>query len=690
MKRIIYSILCFGLLASSLVAQDETFRQNAPAPGPAPVIQMGDFVNFELDNGLQVIVVENHKLPRVSFRLFVDVPLHMEGEYVGTADIAGDLLNNGTTSRSKAEIDEAVDFIGANLNTFASGAFASCLTKHKEAMLDIMSDVIMNPAFPEEEFTKIRHQTLSGLATEKDDPSAIAGNLAQVLRYGKDYPYGEITTETTVKNITVDKCREYYNAYFRPNISYLVMVGDITVGEARTLAQQYFGGWQSIPVDDTYFRRPMRPEEATVNFVSRTDAVQSVVYVTYPIDLKPGTMDVITGNVMNGILGSSSSGRLFRNLREDKAFTYGAYSTLASDKNVGYFNASASVRNEVTDSAVVEFLYEMDRIRTEKVEQEELDRAKNYLTGSFARSLESPETVANYALNTIRYRMPRDYYPNYLTNLAKVTANDVLEIAQELITPDQANILVVGNKEVVPTLEQFAGPEGVRHFDSYGNRLEIIEMPAEGGMTAEAVIAKYVEAVGGQDKLNQVQDMTMVLSTNIQGMDMTMTRKQKEPGKFLMLAEMSGMVVNEVRVDGDDASMSQMGQAVPVDDETLESFQMQAEIFPEARWQELGYQAEMGGIENIDGTQAYEIRVTAPNGEQILDYYAMDSGLKIRSVVKGEGGTMSTDYADYKAVNGVLIPHTLTSTGMMPMPLVMEVQSASINTGVEDSEFAPE
>jgi predicted Zn-dependent peptidase len=649
---------------------------------------MGDFIDFELDNGLTVIVVENHKLPRVSFRLFVDVPLHLEGEYAGTADIAGDLLNNGTTTRSKAEIDQAVDFIGANLNTFSSGAFASCLSRHKEAMLDIMSDVILNPSFPEEEFTKIQQQTLSGLATEKDDPNAIAGNLARVLRYGKDYPYGEITTENTVKNITVDKCREYYDFYFRPNISYLVMVGDITVDEARSLAQQYFGEWESIPVDDTYFRRPAGPDEATVNFVSRTDAVQSVVNVTYPVNLKPGTLDAITANVMNGVLGSSSSGRLFRNLREDKAFTYGAYSQLSSDKNVGYFSASASVRNEVTDSAVVEFLYEMERIRTEPVSQEELDRAKNFLTGSFARSLESPETVANYALNTIRYNMSRDYYPNYLTNLAAVTAGDVLEIARELITPGKAHILVVGNKEVVPALEQFAGEEGVRHFDTYGNRLEMVQMSADAGMTAEAVIAKYVAAIGGQDQLNQVEDMTVVLATNVQGMDMTMTRKQKEPGKFLMLAEMSGMVVNEVRVNGNEASMSQMGQEIPVDEETVASFQMQAEIFPEARWQELGYLAELGGIENIDGTQAYEIRVTTPTGEQVIDYYAMDSGLKIRSVVKGEGGSMTTDYADYKEVNGILVPFTMTSTGMMPMPLVMEVQSAAINSGLEDGEFS--
>lgn len=688
MQRIISSILCFGLLLGGLSAQEETFRQSAPEPGPAPVIQMGDFVDFELDNGLHVIVVENHKLPRVSFRLFVDVPLHLEGKYVGTADIAGDLLNNGTENRSKAEIDEAVDFIGANLNTYSTGAFASGLTKHKESLMEIMADVILNPTFPEAEFTKIQQQTLSGLATVKDDPDAIASNLAQVLRYGKDHPYGEVTTEATVKNITVDQCKQYYNNYFRPNISYLVMVGDITPEDARTLAERFFGGWRAIPVDESNFSHPTRPDERTVNFVSRTDAVQSVVNVTYPVDLEPGTNEAIVANVMNNILGASSSGRLFRNLREDKAFTYGAYSSLSSDRHVGYFNAGASVRNEVSDSAVHEFLVEMERIRDEKVDEDELNRAKNFITGSFARSLESAETVANYALNTIRYKMSRDYYPNYLTSLAEVTADDVLAIAKQYVTPDKANILVVGNKEVVESLEKFAASGEVNHFDIYGNPLEKVDMSVAGDITAEEVIAKYVAAIGGRQALNAVKDLSMTLTTNVQGMDMTMTRKQKEPGKFLLLAEMSGMVVNEVRLDGDAASMSQMGQDVPVDEETLAGFKTQSEIFPEARWQELGYAVELAGIENVEGQQAYEIRVTAPNGEQIIDYYAMDSGLKIRSVVKGEGGNMTTDYADYKAVNGVKVPHTMTSTGMLPMPLVMEVQSVEVNSGLEDAEFS--
>ena len=178
--------LCLGV---SLNAQDD-FRNAAPKAGPAPKIELGEYERFELDNGLQVIVVENHKLPRVSFQLFVDTPPIQEGEKTGASGLAGQLLGRGTTTKAKAEIDEAVDFIGASLNTSSTGIFAASLTKHKEKVLDLMVDVLYNPAFDEEEFKKVKTQTLSALAQSKDDPNAIASNVSQVIRYGKNHPYG--------------------------------------------------------------------------------------------------------------------------------------------------------------------------------------------------------------------------------------------------------------------------------------------------------------------------------------------------------------------------------------------------------------------------------------------------------------------------------------------------------------------
>ena len=454
-------------------AQAEDFRAVAPQPGPAPKIQIGEYDQFELKNGLKVIVVENHKIPRISLQLSIDLPPIQEGEYAGYLDLAGDLLNKGTKTRSKAEIDEAIDFMGASLGTGASGIFGASLTKHFPKLMEIASDVLLHPSFPEAEFEKIKTQTLSNLAQEKEDPNSIASNVSQVLRYGKDHPYGEIVTEESIAKVTVDKCREFYQTYFQPNISYLIIVGDITTAEVRPMVEQNFGSWKTTKeVQREAYPQPQAPKDTKVDFVNKTGAVQSVISITYPIDFKPGSPDAIKARVMNTMLGSFFQSRLNLNLRETNGYTYGARSSLSSDREVGAFSAGASVRNEVTDSALVQFLYELNRMRDEMIRPDELELARNVIAGSFARSLESPQTIAGFALNTVRYNLPADYYATYLERLSQVSLADVQAMAVKYIRPDRAHIIVVGNQsEVSESLKPFSTSGKIDFYDVYGEPL---------------------------------------------------------------------------------------------------------------------------------------------------------------------------------------------------------------------------
>ncbi|MEO6039094.1 MAG: pitrilysin family protein, partial [Saprospiraceae bacterium] len=251
-------------------------RKAAPKAGDAPRIQVGKAQTFKLDNGLTVILVENHKLPKVAYRVFVDNDPILEKDATGYVQLMGELLTKGTKTRTKAQIDQEIDFIGASLSSDANGVSGSCLTKHSDKLLTLMSDVLLSPTFPAEELDKAKRRQESNLAQQKDDANAIAANVAAVLRNSKNHPYGEIMTETTLEKINLDQIKGYYATYFKPNISYLVITGDIKRDKAEQYAKQYFSKWQRGEVPKFDAGLPRAPEKTQVDFVNKPGAVQSV------------------------------------------------------------------------------------------------------------------------------------------------------------------------------------------------------------------------------------------------------------------------------------------------------------------------------------------------------------------------------------------------------------------------------
>lgn len=684
------SLVLLAMLSSNSMTaqQNEDFRKNPPPAGPPPRIELGKAEQFTLDNGLHVIVVENHKLPKVSFQIFVDAPPILQGEQTGYIEIAGQLLGTGTTSRTKAEIDEAVDFIGASFSTSANGITGSCLTRHKDKLLEIMADVLFNPTFPKEEFEKIRKQTLASLAQAKEDPNAIASNVGRALRYGKNHPYGEIETEETVNNITLDKCKEYYRTYFKPNISYFVVTGDITAKEVKAIATKYFGDWAKGEVPQHNYPTPQPPDLTEVDFVNKSGAVQSVIHITHPVQLPPGHPDAIKASLMNTILGGYFNSRLNSNLREDKGYTYGARSTLEQDKYVGAFIASASVRNEVTDSAMTQFLLELDRLQREPVGAEELDMVKSVMTGSFARSLENPGTIARYYLNIARYGLPEDYYATYLLKLDAVTAEEVLQMARKYIMPHRAHLLVVGNKdEVAEKLVQFAPDGTIHYYDAFANPLVEDAIPLPEGITVETVLDRYIQALGGKEKIDGIQSVVIVMNAEMQGIVLETTLYHKAPNKLTTRTSMMGNVLREKVFNGNDGVSVQMGQVSKLEGRDLQDSQIEAVLFSERKWKDLGIDAQLKGIETIDGKPAYKVVFTLPSGTRKTYYYDCDTYLKVREVESFNGATTTSDVVEYMEVNGIKFPKKISISGPMPTPILLETTKVEVNVPLPDEMF---
>lgn len=672
------------------------FRKTVPAAGPAPQINIGEAESFELPNGLKVIVVENHKVPQVSFQLsLINDPIR-EGDKVGKVAMAGDILARGTTTRTKAEIDAAVDYLGANLSSSSGGIFASALTKHQDKLLDIMSDVLYNPSFPEDELDKIKKQVLSGLESAKTDPNGIANNIRAKVLYGEDHPYGEIQIPDHVNNITLADLKAYYNDYFVPSNAYLIMVGDITKDQAMDVAKKYFANWKgSMPKKPA--RRPVAMSDSrNVNFAHKDGAVQSVIIVANPVDIKPGDVDAIPARVMNTILGGGFSGRLNLNLREDKAYTYGAGSSISTDPLIGSFSATASTRSEVTDSSIVQFLYELERIRTDLVDEEDLQNIKNYMTGGFARSLESPQTIARFAYNIARYNLPADYYQVYLKKLNAVTREDILSMAKKYIHPDKADIIVVGNRDdVADKLSVFDADGEIAHYDAFANEIKINDVPLPTDITAAQIVGDYINAIGGEAKLASIKSLYTKSAANMMGQDITIDLYQMDDSKLAMKMGSGAMVFMEQKYDGMKGSVSQMGQAqVFTEGDELQSMKESARVIPQRYYVKEGATLELKGIEDVDGEKAYRIVVTDANGKASSEYYNVASGLLIRSLETQEGPqgavTITTDVGDYKDVgNGIMLPHVLSVVGMLPggAAMKMTVSEIQVNGSVDEAIF---
>jgi predicted Zn-dependent peptidase len=699
MKKYIFTLCCLSILTigcnkttidkvmtEPAVTVDPAlaWRSQVPTAGKARPIQLGESTNFTLDNGLKVIVVENHKLPRVSYQLSLNNEGIVEGDKAGYVSIAGTLLKTGTKTKSKNEIDEAIDYIGANMNTSGGGVFGSSLTKHQDKLLDIMTDVLYNPAFKKDEFEKIKKQEASGIASSKADPNAMASNVANVLNFGKDHPYGEIMTEATLERVTVADCKNYYDKYFKPNNAYLVVVGDITPETAKEKVNKYFGSWKKGNVQEIKYDTPASPDGAKVAVVNKDGAVQSVIRITYPVEQSIASPDRIASTVMNSILGGGIfSGRLMQNLREDKAYTYGARSSLSANPVIGNFSAFASVRNEVTDSSVHEFLYELDRLVTTDVSQEDLNLVKNSMSGSFARSLESPQTIARFARNISKYDLPADYYETYLQKLDAVSVADVRAAAKKYIRPENAHIVVVGSKDdIAEKLMRFDSDGVIDYYDAYGNVVEYDDEPLPDGVTAESVLQDYVSAIGGKDKLMSVKSISASGGMEMMGQKMTLETVQMAPNKMKMKMAMGPQVVQDIVFDGTKASSA--GRVLTEGPE-FEDAKENAMMFPQLEYAKMGYTAELKGTEPMKEGAAYKIVLTAPNGNKKTQFYDLKSSLLVKEIntQEGPGGqSMSIEsiISDYKEVGGILIPHSISVIGAAPVPLNMVMDKIEVNS----------
>lgn len=649
-----------------------------PIPGATPTVNIAQPKTFQLKNGLTVLVVENSKLPRVNISLSIDRPPIYEGEVAGVGDIMADQL----AALDKDEFYKKVDYLGASLSFAQRGARANMLSKYFPQVFRLMADAIVKPKFSAGEIEKSKERQIESLKSAEKSADAVAERISSALIYGKNSARGEFETEESLRKIQLKDVRDFYQKYYAPNNAYLAIVGDIKYDEVKKLVKKSLKKWKKSKTIIPTLEFAKNVATTEINVVDVPNAVQSVIQVGNVSTLQMKDPQYFAGTIADYILGGGGEARLFMNLREKNGYTYGAYSSLSTNKYSPYFYATANVRNEVTDRAVQEFMSELKGITN--IKPEELSNAKEKLKGNFIMSLEKPETIAQYALNQRIQNLPAGFYENYLKSIDNVTIKDVISAAKANILPNRTRIFIAGKvSEIADKVERLG--YAVKYFDKEANPIAKPETKRlDTSITLESIAQKYIDAIGGKANVEKINSLKFAMVGKVQGMELETINILAKGGKSSVEIKMMGNTMNKVVYDGREGYVSAQGQKVPLSAELKSELEASSnEIFPELAFgKDTKY--KLKGAENINGEETYA--VSAGNRTY---YYNMTSGLKVAEYAtqkaQGETVVVPTYYSDYREILGIKLPFKITSN-MGGMDISFDVKSYEINKA-KDTDF---
>lgn len=450
--------LILGAVLAALPAAGaaQQFPTTPPPVGPAPAVHPPAPVQRQLANGMKVLYVRQPELPVVSAVMVVRGAGTTEDPATlpGLATFTASMLDEGAGGRTSLQIADALDLLGANLFTNANYDAATAnlyvLKKNFPAALRILADVVVHPDFPANEVQRVRDERITALTRARDEPAAIAGNAFQALVYGAQHPYGRFATIEASRTLDRDKVAAFHHAAYRPENSTLILVGDVDPATMQAGIEQAFGAWRATGPAPTMAGSIDAPQigSTTIYLVDKPGAAQSEIRIGHP-GVARNTPDYFALQVLNTMLGGAFSSRLNLNLREKHGWTYGARSGFSMRQGAGPFTAQAAIVTAKTDSALVEFFGELNRIRSEPIPTDELEKAKRYVALGFPQQFEVTQAVSARLAELVTYGIDPSFFSNYVNGIMGVTAADVKRVAEQYVRPGNAVVVVVGDKSQI-------------------------------------------------------------------------------------------------------------------------------------------------------------------------------------------------------------------------------------------------
>jgi zinc protease len=646
------------VMVQPLTAQIDRSKQ--PAPDPAPKVAFPAFEVFTLSNGLKVFYVHDER-PLVTFRMMIAGGNSRDGDVPSLSDAAADLLTKGTTTRSAAQFASQIDYVGGSVSASASAdaidVVARGLKKHMPTILSLFADAVMNPAYSQEELDDYKKEQITGLKSAKANPSFLSSYAVNKVLYGNS-AYGQMPNEEAISRLTPKLVDAYHDTYFVPNNATLAFVGNLTRDELKNALETAFKGWKKGNVKPATQPDFPKLRAGRIILVDRPASVQSSIRVIaagplYRDPERPRTF------ILNSIFGGGTGlgNRLAMNLREKHSYTYTPGSGFSANLWSGNFMAQADVRNEVTDSALAEILYEIKRIQTEPVPKDELERNVQSSLGGYLMSLADPAVTAQRLQFMDFYGLPKDYYDKIMGVYAGTTSDDVMRLAQKYLDAKNMSIVVVGKaSEVKSKLEKFGTVE-VWNTDLVPAESMTGAAPTQiDGLSADKIWRKMLDAMGGA-KIQSIKSLRTTAKVKVQGLEGNLERVESAPNSIHEVFQIPAVGVKEEKfVNGKSVVKISNGKSTTLAGDELAKELETSWLIPEAYVQERGGKVQLRGKKTIAGKEAIAIEMIMPKSGTTV--YYLDPKTYLPVAQESGEGQMAT-VGDWRAVSGVMLPHAI-------------------------------
>ncbi len=644
-----------------------------------------------LSNGIKVFVIEDHEQPTVYFRIMIEGGSSIEGTKTGVAEVTSEILSKGTKKRNALSIASTLDGVGASFGLSAGpdyiSGFGGGLKKQINTVLDVVSDYIINPAFPNDEFEKIINQKIASIQYDKADPGSLAGALARKVVYGEKHPYSKKTTEESVNSISIDDVKKYYNLTFMPNNMTIAVIGDISEKEAVKLLEKYFGNWKKGEKPIINIPDPQSQPKG-VYFINRAGSVQSSLIVT-SLGIPYSYRDYESFDLAGSVIGAGFAGRLFRTLRETYSFTYTPFGYVSGSKYANRFVCGADVATAKTDSSVMITLEQLRQLNTEAPTDDELNRIKSYKIGSYLMSFENSSFVASLIQNADFMGKSIELVKSYPKRLSSISSTDVRNAARKYLNPDNSYIVIAGDPSVKKELEKYGN---IFEYDLDLNALTGPNAKIEKvSISADDLLDKYAKAIGGKSQINSIKTLIAEGEGNFafqgQKSQVNYTRINKIGNKLYQNIDISGYP-QKLWTNGTDAYTDVSGTVVKQTGNDISKFLLEAEILQETKLVQIGFKCEVIGKKD----NVILMKAISPSNEESTLYFDATTFylLKKETVIKtGSGSEIGVEsYSDYSKIGNFTLPRTLVISG--PGYSINLNVSYKIDEEVNDNIFEPE